>query len=789
MLRSKLRLKQIGTKMITRRKFIGAVSAASAAGLVDPKGIGGKFALALAEPVPAPDLTKYVKIKIGTGGHGHTYPGATMPFGMVQLSPDTYNEGWDYCSGYHYSDTSLMGFSHTHLSGTGAADLLDFLLMPGTGPAKTVSGSRENPEKGYRSRFSHDDEVAVPGYYSVLLKDYGIHAELSATERAGIHKYTFPKSDTSHFILDLVHADSISPNLINWSNLRIVGNDTITGGRSTKLWASGREIYFAMKFSKPFARAAIVSDEKKFDSSVRDASGTSLKCLVHYDTSEGEVIFVKAGLSSVSAEGAMKNLEAEIPDWDFDKVRAQAHAAWNRELSTLIVDSDNQKQKEIFYTGLYHTLVAPTLFDDVDGQYRGMDGKVHQLPPGQHSYSTFSLWDTYRATHPLFTLVQGKRVPDLVNCLIRMANESPAGMPIWPLHSRETFCMTGYHSVVVIAEAHAKGFQGIDFSKAYPMVRKRALEDDYQGLTHYRKMGFIPCDLEGESVSKTLDYAYDDWAAAHLARAVGATGDSAQLLNNSKNYRNLYDKQTSFMRPQLADGKWAEPFSPIEIGHSKKWRDYTESNPWVTTFSVQHDPKGLAELLGGREALVAKLDGLFSAAPDLPADAPPDIAGLVGQYAHGNEPSHHIAYLYCYAGAPYKTQARVRSLLETMYDNQPDGLAGNEDCGQMSAWYVMSALGFYAVDPVSANYVFGAPLFDRVIVKLASGKELIVEAKRKSPDDLYIQSVTFNGKPYSKVWFKHADIANGGSFVFTMGGQPNREFGAREEAAPPSMSS
>ena len=301
--------------------------------------------------------------------------------------------------------------------------------------------------------------------------------------------------------------------------------------------------------------------------------------------------------------------------------------------------------------------------------------------------------------------------------------------------------------------------------------------------------GLIPCDLEGESVSKTLDYAYDDWAAAHLARAVGATGDSAQLLNNSKNYRNLYDKQTSFMRPQLADGKWAEPFSPIEIAHSKKWRDYTESNPWVTTFSVQHDPKGLAELLGGREALVAKLDGLFSAAPDLPPDAPPDIAGLVGQYAHGNEPSHHIAYLYCYAGAPYKTQARVRSLLETMYDNQPDGLAGNEDCGQMSAWYVMSALGFYAVDPVSANYVFGAPLFDRVIVKLASGKELIVEAKRKSPDHLYIQSVTFNGKPYSKVWFKHADIANGGTFVFTMGSQPNREFGASEEAAPPSMSS
>ncbi len=773
--------------MITRRRFLGAFSAVSAAGLISSPGVGSKFALVLAEPPPAPDLTKYVKIKIGTGGHGHTYPGATVPFGMVQLSPDTYNEGWDYCSGYHYSDASLMGFSHTHLSGTGAADLLDFLLMPGTGPAKTIPGRRENPQEGYRSRFSHEDEIAEPGYYSVLLKDYGIRAELSTTERVGIHKYTFPKSDSSHFIVDLIHADSIAPDLILWSSLKIVGDDTIVGGRSTRLWANGREIYFAMKFSKPFVRAEIVSDEKKLAPSLKDAHGTSLKCLLYYSTSEDEVILVKTGLSGVSAEGALKNLDAEMPDWDFAKVKAQAHTAWNHELSSVVVDSPNERHKEIFYTSLYHALVAPTLFDDVDGQYRGMDGKVHQLPFGLHNYSTFSLWDTYRAAHPLYTVVQGKRVPDLVNCLIRMSNESPAGMPIWPLHAKETFCMTGYHSVVVIAEAYAKGFLSIDFTKAYPMVKKRALEDDYQGLSYYRKMGFIPCDLEGESVSKTLDYAYDDWAAAHVALAAGAAGDSAQLLKNARNYRNLYDQQTSFMRPQLANGKWAEHFSPIEIGHSKKWRDYTESNPWVTTFSVQHDPKGLAQLLGGREALVAKLDGLFNAAPDLPLDAPPDIAGLVGQYAHGNEPSHHIAYLYCYAGAPHKTQARVRSLLETMYDNQPDGLAGNEDCGQMSAWYVMSALGFYAVDPVSANYVFGTPLFDEAVVRLASGKELVVKANRKSPDEFYIQSVTFNGKPYSKVWFSHADIANGGTFVFTMGSQPNKEFGAEESAAPPSM--
>ncbi len=773
--------------MISRRSFLGAVLAVSAAGLVSSRGMGGKFASAFASSAASPDVTKYVKIAIGTGGHGHTYPGATMPFGMVQLSPDTYNHGWDYCSGYHYSDTSIMGFSHTHLSGTGAADLLDFLLMPGTGPAKTEPGSREHPEEGYRSRFSHADEIAEPGYYSVLLKDYNIRAELTATERAGLHKYTFPKSDSSHFILDLYHMNDGKPENLLWSKVNITGTDTITGGRSTGLWAHGREIYFAMKFSKPFVTSEIVSEGKTLDASVHQAESKSLKVLVHFQTTEGEVVYVKTGLSSVSAEAAQKNLDAEIPAWDFAKVKAAAHSAWQHELSSITVQSTNQKQLEIFYTSLYHTMVSPTLFDDVDGQYRGMDGKVHQLASGEHNYSTFSLWDTYRATHPLYTLAQGKRVPDLVNCLIRMADESPAGMPVWPLHAKETACMTGYHSVVVIAEAYAKGFKGIDIDKAYPVVRKRALEDDYQGLAAFRKTGYIPVDREPEATSKAMDYAYDAWAAAHLARGAGATDDAGELLTSAGFYRNIYDPKTTFIRPKLANGEWAEPFTPIELGHAKEWRDYTESNPWVTTFSVQHDPKGLANLLGGREALVTKLDGLFNAPSDLPPDAPPDIAGLVGQYAHGNEPSHHIAYLYAYVGAPYKTQERVRMLLDTMYHNEPDGLAGNEDCGQMSAWYVISALGFYAVDPVSTNYVFGTPLFDRAAVRLASGNELVVEAKRKSPENKYIQSVTFNGKPYTKVWFSHLDIANGGTFVFTMGSEPNKEFGAAEAAAPPSM--
>ena len=731
------------------------------------------------------DLTQHVKIAIGTGGHGHTYPGATVPFGMVQLSPDTYNDGWDWCSGYHYSDSSIMGFSHTHLSGTGASDMLDFLLMPGTGPAKTMPGLRQNPGEGYRSRFSHEEEKAEPGYYSVRLRDYDIHAELSATERVGIHRYTFPESDSSHFILDLVHAFGNAPVL--WANLNIAGKDTITGGRSVKGWAPGREIYFAMQFSKPFASSEIVSDEKRLDASVREAKGTSLKCLMHFETTEGEVILVKTGISGVSAEGALKNVKAEIPGWDFEKVRRDAHAAWSKNLSRIKIKTANARHKKIFYTGLYHMLVAPTLFDDVDGQYRGMDGKNHQLPPGLHNYSTFSLWDTFRAAHPMYTLFLGDRVPDFVNCLIRMGQESPDGVPIWPLQAKETFCMTGYHASSVIAESYVKGFNGIDFSKAYPALKRRALADDYRGLGYYRKLGFIPCDKEEESVSKTMEYAYDDWAVAHIAQAVGEADDAKLLTERCRNYRNLFDAASGFMRPKFENGEWSEPFNSTEMGYSQKWRDYTESDPWETTFTVQHDPAGLIKLFGGPQTFIEKLDALFTTSSVLPPDAPPDIAGMVGQYAHGNEPCHHMAYLYNYAGAPHKTQDRVRRLLDLEYDDQPDGLAGNEDCGQMSAWYVISSLGFYAVDPVSGNYVFGTPLFDRAEVKLKNGKTLVIEAKRNSPGDHFIQSMKFNGKPHDKLWFRHADIVDGATIVFTLGSAPNPQFGTEPGAMPPSV--
>ncbi len=774
--------------MISRRGFIGGVSAV--AGTVGLKKVRAAVLASGAVAGARAEVTDYVKIKIGTGGHGHTYPGATVPFGMVQLSPDTWNDGWDatgwdHCSGYHFKDTYINGFSHTHLSGTGASDLLDFLVMPGTGAAGSVPEGQPLKEESYRSRYAHEDEVAVPGYYAVALTDAGVRAELTATERVGLHRYTFPASESAFFVLDLAHVCSSEKGKVLWSHLEVKGGDTVLGGRSTDLWAAGRQIYFALKFSKPFTGY----DAHPEDDGGAEAKGKSIKAVFHFKTGAGEKVLLKMGLSSVSAEGALRNLEAELPGWDFDAVRAKAHAAWVRELSAIEIETANEKQKEIFYTSLYHTLVAPTLFDDADGQYRGMDGKVHTLAAGEHNYSTYSLWDTYRSDHPLYLLTQGKRAAGFVNCLVRMAEESPAGMPVWPLHGKETACMTGYHSVVVMAEAVAKGVPGIDAVRAWRAARKRALDEDYQGLGLFRKMGFIPADKESESASKTLDYAYDAWAAARLAEAAGAKADAAELRKQAGYYRNLYDKETTFVRPRLADGTWTTPFAANEMGHGKEWRDYTESNPWVTTFSVQQDPKGLAELLGGREALANKLDGLFSASPELPPDAPPDIAGQVGQYAHGNEPGHHIAYMYNYVGAPWKTQARVASLLETMYDNQPDGLAGNEDCGQMSAWYIISALGFYPFDPVSGNYVLGTPLFDRAVVHLPSGKDLVVVARRKSAKDIYIQSVTLNGKPHERVWFRHAEIAEGGTFVFTMGSEPNKSFGASEADAPPSMTS
>jgi predicted alpha-1,2-mannosidase len=730
------------------------------------------------------DVTRYVNGHIGTGGHGHTHVGASVPFGMVALGPDTYDNTWDWCSGYHYSDTSIMGFSHTHLSGTGIGDMLDVLVMPGTGPVRFEPGTREKPETGYRSRFSHKDEKVEPGYYSVLLQDYGIRAELSATERAGIHRYTFPRSESSHFIVDLSHGYGGSAR-VREAEIRIVDGNTITGGRTVDGWAKGRRIYFAMKFSKPFQAVEIVAEKRVLDASVRQSTGKALQAAIHYTTADGEVIQVKAGISGVSVEGAMRNLESEIAGWDFGAVRQAAHNAWQRELSKILIEGADAQQREIFYTALFHTMQAPSLFDDADGQYRGMDGKAHQLPAGLHNYSSFSLWDTYRAAHPLYTLIQPQRVPDMMNCLIRMAEESPKGVPVWPLQGYETGTMTGYHSVSALAEACVKGFQGIDWARAYEPMRKRALEDDFKGLGDFRRLGYIPSDKLDQSATRTLEYSYDAWAVAQVARKLGKTDDYRLLLEQSKNYRNLFDKAAGFIRPRLANGSWAEGFDPTMTGTTKRWRDFTESNSWQGTWAAQHEPEAYVELLGSAKAFVQKLDDLFEKSPQIQGEVPLDMTGLVGMYAHGNEPSHHVAYLYDYAGVPHKTQARVRDLLDHQYSTQPDGLAGNEDCGQMSAWYVMSALGFYAVNPASGNYVLGSPLFEKAVLDVGKSRPLIVRVERKSPSDKYIHSVSLNGRPHEKIWFSHAEIAGGGELVFRMGGKPSPTFGLAKSALPP----
>ncbi|NII10773.1 GH92 family glycosyl hydrolase [Oleiagrimonas sp. C23AA] len=790
--------------MLTRRRFLqGAIAFAltgAAAGTLRnaralplpagkrPTGYSGASGAGLA-PAPGSRCVDQVDVFIGTGGHGHTYPGATTPWGMVQLSPDTYNAVWDSCSGYHESNGSIMGFSHTHLSGTGIGDMLDLLLMPATGPVKIKHGSLADPDTGYLSRYDHADEWAAPGYYSVLLKDYGVRAELTATQRAGMHRYTFPAGHEGHLVVDWFHGMQDKPGVptrVTDAELSVVDDHTLVGGRRVHEWANGRYIYFAMKTSRPFSRAQIYKDDIALGTSVRKASGKNLKSVLFYPDAHDAPLLVKVGISSVSAENALANLEHDMPHFDFDAAQSAASAAWEKELGRVRVNTSSARDKRIFYSALYHSMLAPTLYSDVDGRYRGMDLKVHQLPQGQHNYSTYSLWDTYRALHPMLTLLQPERVPDIVNGLARMATESADGPPVWPLQGVETGCMIGYHSASVLAEAQAKGFEGIDFARAWPVFRKRAFVDDYRGLPYYRKLGFIPADKEPESVSKVLEYAYDDWAVAHLAKGQGQTGDYQRLIARSRHYKNQFNADSQFMQPKLANGQWATPFDPRGIGHSKKWRDFTESNAWQATFLNQHDVHHYMGMFGGREAFARKLDGLFNASSKLPPDAPPDIAGLVGQYAHGNEPSHHIAYLYAYAGQHYKTQSRVRMLLDSMYHAKKDGLAGNDDCGQISAWYVLSALGFYPVDPVSANYVIGSPLFDSAEVDVGRGKTLRISAHGNGPDRPYIQSVKWNGKAYSRTWLRHADLAAGGHLEFVMGPRPNKHYGAREADTPPS---
>ncbi len=730
---------------------------------------------------------------IGTGGTGHTYPGATLPFGMVQLSPDTGVERWETCSGYYHSDGSILGFSHTHLSGTGIGDMLDLLVVPGRGPVVLQPGTREKPESGYRQRYH--DEHAEPGYYRVALEN-GVAAELSVTERTGWHRYTFP-AGAGHVLLDLSHLvldSSDSPPLIADAVIEVAPDGTLTGQRQVFRWAKGRKIFFALQLSRQPDRITFYGDDDaEQPASSRMVTGRRLKAVLHYADAGTAPIVVRCGISGVDVAGARANLAAEAGHWDFDRTRREATARWRPALDAVRVEGGTADQRTILTTALYHAQLAPTLFSDVDGRYPGMDGKVHSVPKGGAAYSTYSLWDTYRALHPLLTLIAPARTKSLVDDLIRQTAQSPFGPLVWPLQGKETGTMMGWHGVVPLAEAQAKGIAA-NYAAAWPAIRRRSFDftapdkDNSKGRDLYDRLGYVPADKWFESVSRTQEYAYDDWASSRIAAAIGEKGDAERLRKRSDNWRNVIDGSIGFARPRFTDGSWWTPYDPIQLGHMPKpwWRDYTEANGWQATFLNQHDVYGLIAHMGGDATFEAKLDALFNAPSTLPDNAPPDISGLVGQYAHGNEPDQHAAYLYAYAGAPWKTQAMVRRLCTEMYKNDPDGIIGNDDCGQMSAWFVFSALGFYPVDPVEAAYVFGSPLFERAEVMVGDGKRLVIEAPGNRADTPYIAAVSWNGKPWRKSWIAHADLVKGGTLRFTMSDKPNRAFGRAPAERPPS---
>jgi predicted alpha-1,2-mannosidase len=701
----------------------------------------------------------YVDPFIGTDAHGHTFPGAAAPFGMVQLSPDTDTEGWDWCSGYHYSDSSIMGFSHTHLSGTGIGDYGDILFMPFTGELKTEPGTKSDPDSGYRSRFSHDNEIAQPGYYSVFLKDYDIKAELTVTKRAGFHKYTFPRSEEAHIIIDLVHGIQ---DRATQAELRIKDEKTIEGYRCSTGWAKHHCVYFYAEFSKPFKAYGIVGDGPDA-AGKRYASGRGIKGYVEYTTASGEEILIKVGISHTSPEGARLNVQTEIPEWDFEGVKKQTETDWERELSRIVIEDAKVDEKIVFYTALYRTKLHPNILSDVDGTYIGMDGKIHRVGTGE-MYTVFSLWDTFRALHPLFTIIQRERTGDMIRSLISKYEEGGL-LPVWELAANETETMIGYHSIPVIVDAYMKGIRDFDVDKAFEAMKKSAMED-HHGLKYYKEMGYIPADLEHESVSKTLEYAYDDWCIAVMAKTLGYEDDYSYFIERAKFWMNVFDPSTSLMRPKK-NGAWLEPFDPYAVsGH------YTEANSWQYSFFVPQDVYGLKERMGGDKNFIALLDKLFTTDSGLTGWFQPDITGLIGQYAQGNEPSHHIAYLYNYAGAPWRTQKIVREIVTTLYTNRLDGLPGNEDCGQMSAWYIFSAIGFYPVSPGDNMYTIGTPLFAKTTIPLDEDKYFTVTAHNLSNENFYIQSARLNGTDYPFSFIHHRDIMNGGNLELFMGESP-----------------
>jgi predicted alpha-1,2-mannosidase len=724
------------------------------------------------------NLTKYIDPFIGTGFHGHVFVGANVPFGAVQLGPTNISQGWDWCSGYHISDSTIVGFQHTHLSGTGIGDLGDISFMPTTGAVKVTKGSLRNMLSGYTSTFSHKQETAKPGYYAVKLKRYNIDVQLTATPRVGFHQYTFPKSDQSNIIIDLQEG-------IGWDRptktaIQQVNDSTITGYRYSKGWANDQRIYFTAIFSKKIKKF-LVYDSTSLNNGA-SLEGNKVKGVISFATNSGERVLIKVGISPVSIANALENIKSELPGWNFDKTVAAADAAWNKELQKVEVKTADETKKRIFYTAVYHTLIAPSIFNDHNGDYLGTDKKVYQKAKFTN-LTTFSLWDTYRAANPLYTILQPERVNDMINSMLAIYQQQ-GKLPVWHLMGNETNTMVGYSAVPIVVDAYLKGFKGFDVNLAYEAVKATAMRDDL-GLKFVKKSGYIPADSVIESVAIGLEYAIDDWSIAQMAKKMGFKADYEYFSKRGKNYQNYFDKQTHFMRGRLSATEWRTPFSPFESRHRKD--DYTEGNAWQYTWLVPQDVEGLIALQGGEQPFINKLDSLFTAKGNMGAEASNDISGLIGQYAHGNEPSHHITYMYSYAGQPWKTAEKVRYILKNFYTDKTDGIIGNEDVGQMSSWYVFSALGFYPVNPANGNYVFGSPLFDEVKVKLAGGKSIQIVAHNNSEKNLYIQGITLNGKKYTKSYIAHADLLKGGIIVFEMGSKPNLNWGKSQQDRPHSI--
>lgn len=708
------------------------------------------------------DLTQFVDPRIGTGGHGHVFYGANVPYGFIQLGPTSIPQSWDWVSGYHVSDSTVIGFPHTHLSGTGIGDLHDINVMPVVGEVTYSRGDASSYETGLWSYSDRSKEVVTPGYYRTHLSRYNVDVELTATKRVGFHKYTFLGNESPAIVFDMVNGgcwDKTTEAVI-----RVVNDSTVSGYRYSKGWADDQRVFFRAEFSRKFDNVEFIVNDSVKEGNM--AKGAQLFARVNFAAGNQEPVYMKVALSPTSEEGAQLNMQTELSGWDFEKTIADAKAAWNKELNKVKVYTTDEASKKIFYTSLYHTLFAPSEFCDVNGDYYGADKQMHK-GEGFVNYTTFSLWDTYRAAQPLMTILHPEKMSDIINTMLHI-HQQQGKLPVWHLMGCETNCMVGNPGVPVVADAILKDIKGFDSELAFKALKESSMLPE-RGMEHRIEYGFIPADKMTEAIAYDMEYAIADWAVAQAAQKLGKQEDYEYFLKRSKSYKNYFDASTGFMRGKMLDGSWRTPFSPYASSHRED--DYCEGNAWQYTWLVPHDVEGLVECFGSKEAFVNKLDSLFLANGDMGDASSPDISGLIGQYAHGNEPSHHTVYLYTLVGQPWKTADRIKEILHTMYTDQPDGLSGNEDVGQMSAWYILSSFGFYQVEPAGGKFVFGYPNFDKVEIAVPDGK-FVIERENKGQQNNYIQGIVLNGAEYKKPWIEYADIMKGGELKFLMGDEP-----------------